>query len=246
MPIPRALVAWSSGKDSAWALHEVRRAGEVEVVGLLTTVTSQFQRVSMHAVREVLLDRQAQALGLPCHKVRIPWPCPNERYESEMARALEVARAAGVSRLVFGDLFLADVRAYREAKMAGCGIEPVFPLWGRDTSRLAGAMLDGGLMATLTCVDPRRLDRGFAGRAFDEALLAALPAGVDPCGERGEFHTFASAGPMFRAPVEVVVGEVVEREGFVFADVLPASDAPLSLPPPERGPSPPPTPPRRG
>src|SRR5512138_1058673 len=136
MTRPNALVAWSSGKDSAWALHEVRRAGDVEVVGLLTTVTSEFQRVSMHAVREALLDRQAEALGLPCHKVRIPWPCPNERYESEMASALAEARARGVSRVVFGDLFLADVRAYREAKMAGTGLDPVFPLWGRDTARL--------------------------------------------------------------------------------------------------------------
>jgi uncharacterized protein (TIGR00290 family) len=222
MSLPKALVAWSSGKDSAWALHEVLRAGEVEVVGLLTTVTHEFARVSMHAVREALLDRQAEALGLPCHKVRIPWPCPNERYESEMARALAEARAAGVTCVVFGDLFLTDVRAYREAKMAGTGIEPLFPLWGRDTTLLARDMLAAGIEATLTCIDPRRLDRSFAGRTFDEALLAALPAGVDPCGENGEFHTFVSAGPMFRAPLEVVVGEVVEREGFVFADVLPA------------------------
>jgi uncharacterized protein (TIGR00290 family) len=221
MTRPKALVAWSSGKDSAWALHEVQRAGDVEVVGLLTTVTSEFRRVSMHAVREVLLDRQAEAVGLPCHKVRIPWPCPNERYESEMTSALAGARARGVTRLVFGDLFLADVRAYREAKMAGTGIEPIFPLWGRDTSQLAAEMLAAGLRATLTCIDPRCLDRSFAGRAFDEALLAALPAGVDPCGERGEFHTFVSAGPMFRAPLQFVVGEVVEREGFVLADVLP-------------------------
>ena len=222
MPLPKALVAWSSGKDSAWALHEVQRTGEVEVVGLLTTVTQEFERVSMHAVREVLLDRQAKMLRLPCHKVRIPWPCPNERYEREMERALAEALALGVSRVVFGDLYLADVRAYREAKMAGTGIEPLFPLWGRDTTLLARDMLAGGFQATLTCIDPRRLDRGFAGRAFDEALLAALPAGIDPCGENGEFHTFVSACPMFKAPLEVVVGEVVEREGFVFADVLPA------------------------
>lgn len=230
MTSPKALIAWSSGKDSAWALHTVRQAGEVEVVGLLTTVTTEFERVSMHAVRETLLDQQAEMLGLPCHKVRIPWPCPNERYESEMARALGEARTAGVSRVVFGDLFLADVRAYREAKLAGTGIEPVFPLWGRDTSRLAREMLAGGLEATLTCIDPRCLDRSFAGRVFDEKLLAALPSGVDPCGENGEFHTFVSSGPMFRAPLEVVVGEVVEREGFVFADVLPRSGAVSSLP----------------
>jgi uncharacterized protein (TIGR00290 family) len=223
VPVLKALVAWSSGKDSAWALHEVRRASEVEVASLLTTVTAEFRRVSMHAVRETLLDRQAEALGLQCHKVRIPWPCPNERYEREVDRALAEARAGGVSRVVFGDLFLADVRAYREAKMAGSGIEPLFPLWGRDTTQLARDMLAGGIQATLTCVDPLRLDRSFAGRVFNEALLAALPAGVDPCGENGEFHTFVSAGPMFRVPLEVVAGEVVEREGFVFADVLPAS-----------------------
>jgi uncharacterized protein (TIGR00290 family) len=221
MSPPRALVAWSSGKDSAWALHEVQRAGEVEVVGLLTTVTSEFGRVSMHAVREALLDRQAAALGLPCHKVRIPWPCPNERYEQEMGRALEAARTRGVTRIVFGDLYLADVRAYREQKLAGTGIEPLFPLWGRDTARLAREMLEGGLGATITCVDPRRVDRGLAGRAFDASLLAELPAGVDPCGENGEFHTFVFASPSFAAPLEVELGEVVEREGFVFADVLP-------------------------
>ena len=219
MARPRALVAWSSGKDSAWALHEVRRGGSVDVVGLLTTVTAEFARVSMHAVRETLLDLQAEAVGLPCQKVRIPWPCPNERYEQEMARALDRARAAGVTHVVFGDLFLADVRAYREARMAGTGVEPLFPLWGRDTAHLAEEMLAGGLRATVTCVDPKRLDRGFAGRSFAE-LVAARPDGVDPCGENGEFHTFVTAGPMLAAPLSVAVGEVVEREGFVFADVL--------------------------
>jgi uncharacterized protein (TIGR00290 family) len=227
MPTPKALVAWSSGKDSAWALEEVRGAGTLEIVGLLTTVTSEFGRVSMHAVREQLLEQQGAALGLPCRKVRIPWPCVNETYEAEMARALAEARAEGVTHVVFGDLFLEDVRAYRETKLAGSGIEPVFPLWGRDTSRLAREMLDGGLRATLTCVDPRALDPAFAGRAFDAALLADLPAGVDPCGERGEFHTFAWAGPMFERAIPVDRGEVVTREGFVFADLVPAArDAP--------------------
>ncbi len=225
MSRPKALVAWSSGKDSAWSLHEVLRAGELEVVGLLTTVTSEFGRVSMHAVREALLDAQAAALGLPCRKVRIPWPCPNDAYEREMAAAVAEARAAGVTRIVFGDLFLADIRAYREERLAGTGVAPVFPLWGRETALLAREMIAGGLVATLTCVDPRRLDRALAGRPFDAALLAALPAGVDPCGENGEFHTFVSAGPMFRAPLDVVGGEVVEREGFVFADVLPRPEA---------------------
>ncbi len=219
---PKAIVAWSSGKDSAWALHEVQRAEGAEVVGLLTTVTETFARVSMHAVREELLDRQAAGLGLPCRKVRIPWPCPNEIYEARMAEALADARAAGVSRVVFGDLFLRDIRAYREARLAGTGLEPLFPLWERDTRRLAHEMLDGGLAAVITCVDPRKVDRSLAGRPFDAALLAALPPGVDPCGENGEFHTFAWSGPMFAAPIPIATGEVVEREGFVFADVLPA------------------------
>ena len=222
MPRPRALLAWSSGKDSAWALHELRRAGEVDVVGLLTTVTDPFARVSMHAVREELLDRQAAAVGLPCRKVRIPWPCPNDRYEAEMGRALAEARAEGISHVAFGDLFLEDVRAYRESKLAGTGVAPLFPLWGRDTARLAREMIDGGLRAVLTCVDPRQVSRALAGRAFDASLLADLPPGVDRCGENGEFHSFVWDGPIFAAPLAVVPGEIVEREGFVFADVLPA------------------------
>lgn len=225
MARPKALVAWSSGKDSAWALHEARRAGEVEVVGLLTTVTSEFGRVSMHAVREALLEAQAEAVGLPCRTVGIPFPCVNEVYERQMERTIGEARAEGVTRIVFGDLFLADVRAYRESRMAGSGVEPLFPLWGRDTAALAREMVAAGLRATLTCVDPCRLDRGFAGRAFDSALLGDLPPGVDPCGENGEFHTFAWDGPMFRRPLEVASGEVLERDGFVFADLLPARAA---------------------
>ncbi len=219
---PRALVAWSSGKDSSWALHELRRGGEVDVVGLLTTLTDPFGRVSMHAVREELLDRQAAAAGLPCRKVRIPSPCPNERYEQAMSQVLAEARAEGVTHVAFGDLFLADVRAYREASLANVGLRPLFPLWGRDTAGLAREMIGGGLRATITCVDPSRLPRHLAGRAFDDALLAELPAGVDPCGEHGEFHSFAFAGPMFSAPLAVAAGGVVERDGFVFADVLPA------------------------
>ncbi len=222
MSRPRALVAWSSGKDCAWALHALRRTGAVEVAGLLTTVTEAFGRVSMHAVREELLDRQAAALGLPCRKIRIPFPCPNERYEQEMAAALAAARAEGVTHVAFGDLFLEDVRAYREAKLAGAGVAPLFPLWGRPTGPLVREMIEGGLRAVITCVDPRRLDRTFAGRTLDAALLAELPPGVDPCGENGEFHTFAFEGPMFSAPIPITTGEVVEREGFVFADVLPA------------------------
>jgi uncharacterized protein (TIGR00290 family) len=216
---PKALVSWSSGKDSAFALHEVRRAGELEVVGLVTTVNRQFERVAMHAVRVALLRRQAEAAGLPVALVEIGWPCSNEAYEAAMGEALRRARGDGVTHVVFGDLFLADIRAYREAQLAPLGLTPVFPLWQRDTRALAHAMIDSGLTARLTCVDPRVIDRGLAGRAFDRALLAELPPGVDPCGENGEFHTFVTGGPMFARPVEVTPGEIVERDGFVFADL---------------------------
>ena len=223
---PRALVAWSTGKDSAFALHAARVRGEVEVVGLLTTLTSGYGRVSMHGVREDVLDRQAGALGLPCRKVWIPAACVNADYERAMAEATEAARADGVTRVVFGDLFLEDVRAYRERQLAGSGIAPEFPLWESDTAALAARMVAAGLEATVVCVDPRRLPETFAGRSFDAAFLADLPAGVDPCGENGEFHTCVTGGPMFRGPVGVVPGEVVARDGFVFADVaLATADA---------------------
>jgi uncharacterized protein (TIGR00290 family) len=218
---PRALVSWSSGKDSAYALHLVRQSGEVEIAGLLTTINSHFGRIAMHGVREELLDAQAAALGLRCWKVPIPWPCSNAIYEAEVSRVLCGALQQGITHLVLGDLFLADIRAYREARMAEIGVQPVFPLWLRDTAQLAREMLASGLHATLTCVDPKKLSPAFAGRSFDAALLADLPAGIDPCGENGEFHTFASAGPMFERPIEIVLGEVVERDGFVFADLLP-------------------------
>jgi len=220
---PKALVSWSSGKDSAWALHLVRQAGELEIAGLVTTVTSAFGRVAMHGVREALLDAQAGSLGLPCFKVPIPWPCSNAIYEAEVSQVLRQAQRQGVTKVVFGDLFLADIRAYREARMAELGLQPVFPLWMRDTAQLAREMLAAGVRATLTCVDPKKLSRDFAGRSFDAGLLSELPAGVDPCGEYGEFHTFASAGPMFSRPIDVVTGEIVERDGFVFADLLPAA-----------------------
>jgi uncharacterized protein (TIGR00290 family) len=212
-------MSWSSGKDSAFALHEARRSGEVDIVGLLTTVTSAFERVSMHGVREVLLDRQAEALRLPCYKVSIPSPCPNEVYEREMALVLTELQQLGVSHMVFGDLFLADLRRYREANLASIGIQAVFPLWMRPTEALAREMIASGLEAT--CIDPRRLDPSFAGRSFDAQFLNDLPSSVDPCGENGEFHSFAWAGPMFPEPIRVMVGGVVERDGFVFADLLP-------------------------
>ncbi len=218
-PRPKALVAWSSGKDSAFALHEARASGKFEIFGLLTTLTEDYGRVSMHGVREEILDRQAEALGLPCWKVRIPAGCVNADYERAMGAAVAAARAGGVECIVFGDLFLQDVRAYRERMLAGSGIEPVFPLWGRDTAALAGEMVEAGLRATVVCVDPRRLPAPFAGREFGAEFLAALPAGVDPCGENGEFHTCVTEGPMFREPVRTVAGETLVREGFVFADL---------------------------
>jgi uncharacterized protein (TIGR00290 family) len=217
----RALLSWSSGKDSAWALHVLRRQGEVEVVGLLTTVDTTRGRVAMHAVREALLQRQAHATGLPLWTLPLPWPCPNDTYEARMSGVFARARDEGIDAIAYGDLFLADIRAYRESRHAGTGIEPLFPLWERPTAGLAREMVDGGLRAVLTCVDPQRLDASFAGREFDEALLRDLPPGVDPCGEHGEFHTFVHAGPMFAAPIAICRGEVVARDGFVFADVLP-------------------------
>ncbi|MGB7751228.1 MAG: hypothetical protein WCF88_06715 [Candidatus Acidiferrales bacterium] len=217
---PKAWLAWSSGKDSAWALHTVREAGSFDVVALLTTVNRTHGRVAMHAVRESLLEMQAAAAGLPLVKVGIPSPCSNEIYERAMSEAMAQAASERVRHVIFGDLFLQDVRAYREKQLARCGMTPVFPLWGIETRALGEEMIAGGLSAYLTCVDPRKLVRDFAGRRFDAELLADLPSGVDPCGENGEFHTFACAGPMFRTELAVTVGEIVEREGFVFADIL--------------------------
>ncbi|MDE3181486.1 MAG: adenine nucleotide alpha hydrolase [Acidobacteriota bacterium] len=221
----KAWLSWSTGKDSAWALDAVRRRREVDVVALLTTLNRTHSRVAMHAVREDLLERQAEAAGLPLIKVFLPWPCPNQVYESAMAQALEQARADGVTHMIFGDLFLEDVRRYREEKLAGTGIQPLFPLWGLDTARLANSMIEAGVEARLTCVDPAKLGREFAGQLYNAALLASFPGGVDPCGENGEFHTFAFAGPMFKQPVECSRGVTIERDGFVFADLIPAGDA---------------------
>jgi uncharacterized protein (TIGR00290 family) len=218
---PKALIAWSSGKDSAWALHEMRRRGEVEIVGALTTVTETFGRVSMHGVSEALLMAQLDAAGLPPVRVPIPYPCPNEVYEARMAAALSDAKAAGVTQVIFGDLFLEDVRRYREQKLAGTGIAPVFPLWARPTPTLAREMIEAGVETYLTCIDLKQLPKIFAGRRFDHALLNDLPSGADPCGENGEFHTFVAAGPMLSRRIAVQVGDVLEREGFAFADLLP-------------------------
>ena len=217
----KALIAWSSGKDSAWALREARRAGDFEIIGGLTTVTDTFGRVSMHGVREELLRAQLDAAGLPAIVLHIPFPCSNEIYEQKMAAAMDEARASGVTHMIFGDLFLEDVRAYRERHLAGIGITPVFPVWGRPTPALAREMIDAGLEAHLSTVDLGKLPASFAGRRFDDALLDALPAGTDPCGENGEFHSFVSAGPMLSRKIAVKVGKTVERDGFAYADLLP-------------------------
>jgi uncharacterized protein (TIGR00290 family) len=212
-------MSWSSGKDSAMALHVARRDG-VDVVGLLTTVNADADRVAMHAVRRELLEAQARSVDVPLHVVEIPSPCPNDVYEAAMAGAVAEARADGVGEMVFGDLFLADIRAYRESMLAGTGITPRFPLWQRPTAALAREMLAAGIRAVVTCVDPQQAPRDLAGRVFDAAFIASLPAGVDPCGENGEFHTFVFDGPGFASSIPVTTGEIVERDGFVFADVV--------------------------
>lgn len=219
---PKALLAWSSGKDSAWALHRLRAEGEFEIAGALTTVTETVGRVSMHGVREELLRAQLAAARLPATVVRIPFPCPNETYEARMAAAMNETKAAGITHVVFGDLFLEEIRAYREAQLAKAGMTAVFPLWRLPTEKLAREMIDAGLKARLVSVDLKKLPAGFAGREFDAALLASLPAGIDPCGENGEFHTFAYAGPMFDREIVVGTGDTVERDGFAYADLLPA------------------------
>jgi uncharacterized protein (TIGR00290 family) len=216
----RAWMSWSSGKDSTLALAVAREDPALEVVGLLTTFNGAADRVAMHAVRRELLRAQADALGLPVHEVDLPSPCGYEEYDVRMGGAVAAARSDGVTRVVFGDLFLEDIRVYRERALADTGVEPVFPLWERPTRALAEEMLDRGIRATVTCVDPRRLDSSFAGRVFDGRFLSDLPETVDPCGENGEFHTFVHDGPGFAHALSVRTGEVVERDGFVFADVL--------------------------
>lgn len=216
---PRAWLSWSSGKDSAWALHTLRQVPDIEVVGLLTTVTAGVDRVSMHGVRRDLVCAQAAAAGLPLRVVEIPSPCPNETYASRMGQVMLDARAEGIEAVAFGDLFLRDIREYRERMLEGTGIKPIFPLWGQGTAALARTMIDGGLRALLTCVDPRRVDPSLCGRAFDHDLLDALPPEVDPCAEYGEFHTFVWDGPMFAHPIEVVPGPHAEHDGFVFCEL---------------------------
>lgn len=218
----RVLVSWSSGKDSAWTLHILRQQADVELVGLLTTFNEVADRVAMHAVRRELVEAQAAQAGLPLWSICLPWPCTNAVYEARMGEALQRARREGITHIAFGDLFLEDIRAYREQQLAGTGIEPLFPLWGTPagTASLARKMLAVGLRAVVTCVDPKQLDGRFVGRWFDADFLAELGPQVDPCGERGEFHTFCCAGPMFVAPIQVRVSAVVMRDGFWFADLI--------------------------
>ncbi len=216
-----AILSWSSGKDSAYTLYRVQQRLDYQVIGLVTTVTNDFKRVSMHGVREELLDQQAAAMRLPLHKIRIPHPCPNEIYEAKLGAFLLSQREEGVHHVIFGDLFLEDVRRYREQQLAALELEGVFPLWHEDTRRLAEEMIRAGFVATITCVDPKQLDGAFCGRRFDESFLTDLPAGVDPCGENGEFHSFVHDGPTFQKAISVQVGETTERDGFVFTDILP-------------------------
>jgi len=221
----KILVSWSTGKDSAWMLHRLRQQYPGAVAGLLTTLNEAFDRVAMHAVRRRLLQAQADAAGVPLYPVDIPWPCSNAQYEQRMGDAVNQVIAEGFTHVAFGDLYLDDVRRYREERLAGTGLTPLFPLWKTtSTAALAKEMVDGGLRAYVTCIDPRKLDRSFAGRAFDASLVGDLPSEVDPCGENGEFHSFAYGGPMFAQPLDVRVGEVVDRDGFVFADLDFAED----------------------
>ncbi len=224
----KLLLSWSSGKDSAWTLHVLRQKNEFEIVGLLTTFNSAFDRVAMHAVRRELVELQAEAAGLPLWPVPLPWPCSNQEYEATMRQLCSKAVAEGVEAIAFGDLFLTNVRAYRETQLRDTGLELVFPVWEIPTDSLAREMISSGLRARLTCVDPRVLSPKFVGREFALDLLAELPAGTDPCGEKGEFHSFAYDGPMFTRPIGIRLGEVVERDGFVFADLISAGERALS------------------
>ena len=220
---PKAWMAWSSGKDSLWALHLARSAGDLDITGLLTSITQTYDRVTMHGVRESLLQAQAAALGLPLHRILIPTPCSQQQYEDIMRATLENALSLGVTKVIFGDIALADVRAHRERQMARIDMEALFPLWGMNTTTLARDIIAGGVRATITCLDPTKVPAELAGREFDHDLLAQLPDTADPCGENGEFHTFAWHGPDFPAPIPITVGQTVDREGFLFTDLHPTA-----------------------
>ncbi len=225
----KTLLSWSSGKDSAWALHVLQSKPDTEVLGLFTTINEQFDRVSMHAVRTALLKLQALSAGLPLQLIPIPYPCSDAQYEDIMRMFVEQAKHQGVTRFAFGDLYLEDIRNYRESRLAGTGITPVFPLWGMPTADLSRDMIDGGLRAKITCVDPRCLSPGLVGSEYDRAFLEALPPDMDPCGENGEFHSFVYDGPMFHKPVSIRTGETLTRDGFVFMDMLPDEHRPAAV-----------------
>ena len=219
--LKKVLLSWSSGKDSAWTLHLLRQRADIQVAALVTTFNSQADRVAMHAVRRVLVEAQAERTGLPLWPVELPWPCSNSEYEDRMSAVCRRATAEGIAAMAFGDLFLQDIRDYRVRQLQGTGIEPLFPVWGIPTGDLAQEMIAAGMKAKVTCVDPAKLAKSFAGRDYAPDFLEDLPQGIDPCGENGEFHTFVHAAPVFSRPIEIQSGEVVERDGFVFADVLP-------------------------
>ncbi len=217
----KVLLSWSSGKDSVWALHLLRQQLDLEVAALLTSFNSAADRVAMHAVRRGLVETQAGRTGVPQWAVDLPWPCSNAEYEERMRGVCQRAVSEGITAVAFGDLFLQDIREYRERQLRGTGLDPLFPVWQIPTAQLARDMISAGVKAKITCVDPAQVDRSFAGRDFDQTLLDSLPASVDPCGENGEFHTFVYDAPVFTRPIEIRMGEIVERDGFVFADVLP-------------------------
>lgn len=219
-PVTEVLLSWSSGKDSAWAYGLLAERADVRVTGLVTTFNGAAERVAMHAVRRRLVEAQAERLGLPLWSYDLPAPCSNEDYEAVMKQVWARARESGVGGVAFGDLFLRDIREYRERQMVGSGLRAIFPVWNVPTRALAEQMIDAGVQAKVTCVDLSKLDASFAGREFDRALLADLPDGVDPCGENGEFHTFVYDSPVFSRAIAVSVGELVVRDGFCFADVL--------------------------
>ena len=215
----KTLMSWSSGKDSAWALYKLQQDPEIELLGLFCTVNSEFDRVAMHGVRVELLRMQAQSIGLPLDIIELPWPCSNQDYEQVMAVFTAEAKSKNIDHFAFGDLFLEDVRDYRVEKLAGSGIEPIFPLWGLSTDRLARQMIRSGLRTLVTCIDPKQLAQSFVGVEFDDEFLASLPATVDPCGENGEFHSFVFDGPMFKQKIDISVADIALRDGFLFADI---------------------------
>ena len=216
----RVALSWSSGKDSAWALHSLRQSPGMEVAALITTFNCAADRVAMHAVRRRLVEAQAERARLPLWPIELPWPCSNAVYEDLMNEVLRRAISEEIAMIAFGDLFLQDIREYREKQLQGTGLEPVFPLWKLPTRDLAHGMIRGGLRATITCLDPKKLDRSYAGRDFDASFVSDLPMSIDPCGENGEFHTFAFDAPVFSSPIQIEKGEIVERNGFVFTDLL--------------------------